>query len=399
MTPRRPWISRVRLLALVTLVLVGPALYEYSRTATGSSVGRASAATCASAVNLPASIPIDGAPLASGQFDESCHYLYLANPNRNRIEAYDVTTGSLDSPIAVGAGPRYFAITPDGTTMYVSNSGENTISVVDLTTRIELRRLVVPPDQYRGDNPGSIALANNGLAMFLTKADPLGYHGCCGVMELNLTTETIRWREELGNSHPDASSLVASSDGSSIMLVDSGTNWGFVQAYDSASDSWVHVNPMMDFVNPGGVSAAGGREVVASFYHTYVLEDDLTLAGTVDVGGWNIATSDDGRFGYAFDFEDPLLHVIDLVRFLEVIAVPVPERGYWGVDLSASGDLLASLTATGFMLVAPPHCAPGRAYCNARPVVADAGAAHRGLRCPGRPRAYPDARSNPRHRN
>src|SRR5262249_1851132 len=58
--------------------------------------------------------------------------LYIANPGMNRIEVFDMQRQQLLPPISVGQLPRSMAMGNDGNTLYVANSGSETISIVSL---------------------------------------------------------------------------------------------------------------------------------------------------------------------------------------------------------------------------------------------------------------------------
>jgi YVTN family beta-propeller protein len=53
-------------------------------------------------------------------------------PSRSPI--FDLATVTLATPIKVGTMPTAIAITADGTTGYVTNSGDGTITPIDLPT-------------------------------------------------------------------------------------------------------------------------------------------------------------------------------------------------------------------------------------------------------------------------
>lgn len=50
------------------------------------------------------------------------------------VTLIDTETNTVTASVPVGKEPRYVAVTPDGNRAYVSNSGDNTVSVLDLTT-------------------------------------------------------------------------------------------------------------------------------------------------------------------------------------------------------------------------------------------------------------------------
>ncbi len=64
--------------------------------------------------------------------DTARQRLYIASSGLNRVEVFDLRTRSLLPPIKVGQLPRSLAMSPDGLTLYVANSGGESISIVDL---------------------------------------------------------------------------------------------------------------------------------------------------------------------------------------------------------------------------------------------------------------------------
>lgn len=48
------------------------------------------------------------------------------------MEVFDTTTNQFTAPIKVGQLPRSLAMAPDGNTLYVANTGGESISIVDL---------------------------------------------------------------------------------------------------------------------------------------------------------------------------------------------------------------------------------------------------------------------------
>jgi hypothetical protein len=63
--------------------------------------------------------------------------LYIANSGMNRVEVFDMQAQQFLSPIKVGQLPHSLAIGTDGFTLYVANSGGETISMVDLDKGVQ----------------------------------------------------------------------------------------------------------------------------------------------------------------------------------------------------------------------------------------------------------------------
>ena len=131
-------------------------------------IGTASAqpVPCNLTFTSPLVVPTIGTP-GDVIVDDACRYVYLSNTSQNTVEVFSLQTLTRQTPIQVGSRPIGIDITPDGTRMYVANSGGENISLIDLTRRTELRRISLPSG-FAGDTPYSIAIASSGLALFST---------------------------------------------------------------------------------------------------------------------------------------------------------------------------------------------------------------------------------------
>lgn len=69
--------------------------------------------------------------------------LWAASVPTGNVFVYDIATGKVASPIAVGRFPNWIAFSPDGRYGCVSNTGSNDCSIVDRGTRKEIARVKV----------------------------------------------------------------------------------------------------------------------------------------------------------------------------------------------------------------------------------------------------------------
>jgi len=58
--------------------------------------------------------------------------LYVVNRGSNNVSVIDLSSQTTVATITVGSGPRDLVLSPDGRRMYVANSDENTITVIDM---------------------------------------------------------------------------------------------------------------------------------------------------------------------------------------------------------------------------------------------------------------------------
>ena len=205
--------------------------------------------------------------------DDACHYVYLTNPIQNRIEVFSLQTMTLEEPIQVGAQPAGLDITPDGTGLYVANSGGNNISVVSLARRVELRKVAVPTDTHSNDRPYSIAIANNGKAYFSSTFNGSGFGG--RVMELDLGTGESTHRTDAGpyGLTTQRTYVRASGDRSTITFAMLRVYAGTLLVYRTATNTFTQrsISPSVSdaamdstgstfFVPPGGYRPGRGSE-------------------------------------------------------------------------------------------------------------------------------------------
>lgn len=362
--------GRLRVLLGAAAVLSGVIFaVTYSSLPTSSS---ATGQPCSAGFAAPIFVPVDSAPLDEIRFDDGCTRLYISNPTKNQIEVYSLQAKSLEAPILVGSGPKGFDITPDGKTMYVANSGGTNISVVDLATKQELRRIDVPSG-FSNDRPLSIAIAANGLAFFSTTFSGSGFGG--RLMQLDLATDAVSVRHDfyIGGSTTEATFLRAGQDRSKIGVVVGDISSGPVFTYTSATNSFSGETDLGGCGYRGYVAsdAAGSRFLVGACPGTQVLDANLSLVGSIALGtsirSFGVALMPDGKFG--FRAVEAGVDILDLTRFLSIGTLPVgdllgsahPATYPARMAISADGGLLAVSTDHGFSVLAASTAPPATA--------------------------------------
>jgi DNA-binding beta-propeller fold protein YncE len=82
-------------------------------------------------------LPVGG-QIMDAAVDTTRRKLFLSNIETNRLEVFDLSTESFGTAIGVGSEPWGLAVTRDGQSMWVANSGGTNLSKVDLATRREI---------------------------------------------------------------------------------------------------------------------------------------------------------------------------------------------------------------------------------------------------------------------
>ena len=173
-----------------------------------------------------ARIPTGGDTPLSTVLTPDGRYLFITNSGSdqgfpdNRVSVVEVATHRVVAMIPVGAGPLDLAVASDGARVYVSNSRDLSVSVLDVETLRETARLAVPT---AGDGPFGIAVSRDGGRIFVTDID--------GGRVFSLASETgqILWQADVVAS---PRSLALSADGNQLYVA--GFNGG-ISALDAVT--------------------------------------------------------------------------------------------------------------------------------------------------------------------
>ncbi|MFE9889229.1 Ig-like domain repeat protein, partial [Streptomyces scopuliridis] len=89
---------------------------------------------------------------------------YVTNSGGNSISVIDTATNTVTATIPVGSTPLGVAITPDGLRAYVINSGGNSVSVINTVTNAVIATIPV------GSTPFGVAITPDGLRAYVTNS-------------------------------------------------------------------------------------------------------------------------------------------------------------------------------------------------------------------------------------
>jgi YVTN family beta-propeller protein len=150
-----------------------------------------------------------------------------------------LSNGSVGTPIPVGMNPRDIAISPNGTTAYVTNGGDNTVSVISIASGTVVKTIPLV-----GTMPNSIGITPDGLYAYVSDQ----FDGSVSV--LNLTSNTLSTTIPAIN-HPDG--LVVSPDGTKVYVAENGFTSGTTVAVISTVSNTV-VDRITVGYSPSGIT-------------------------------------------------------------------------------------------------------------------------------------------------
>lgn len=122
-------------------------------------------------------IPLGGFPLAVAALNvgpHAGHRVFVTSERDGNVAVVDPTDGSSVGSVETGALPAYVRLNAQGTRLYVSNSGSDTVSEVDTETLKVLRTFLLRPAAYRGlpgSTPLGLDLAPDGKRLFVAMGD------------------------------------------------------------------------------------------------------------------------------------------------------------------------------------------------------------------------------------
>src|SRR5437870_5527292 len=167
-----------------------------------------------------------------------------ANPNvvlvqnkaGNSISFVNTASMKSEQTVAVGRTPHEMAVSPDGSKAYVANTGENTVSVVDLTTRKELKKLM--SDDF--STPHVVAFTPDGRYVFVTS------EGRKKIVVIDGTKDEI------------ARAVETDQERTHMVVVSSDSRWAYFTNVTSATVSVFDVTAMKIVANiPAGKGVEG----------------------------------------------------------------------------------------------------------------------------------------------
>ena len=127
-----------------------------------------------------ADIPVGGGPLGLASQDRN--KVYVANERTGTlsvITATDAVTYKLTATIGIGREPRGVAVSPDGSKLYVTNTGSDDVSVIATATNTVTATILV------GHSPKGVAVTPDGSKLYVVN------EGSGSVSAIDTKTNTV----------------------------------------------------------------------------------------------------------------------------------------------------------------------------------------------------------------
>jgi uncharacterized protein (TIGR03437 family) len=247
--------------------------------------------------------PSAATPLPDLVYDQTRQRLYIANYGLNRVEVYDIQGQAFLTPIKVGQLPNSLALTPDGFTLYVANSGGETISIVNPDTMQVTGTVSYPPVAFNATTalslPSVIAFGLSGLQIMNTDGSLWKVVGTSAVPRPASVLLGGTLPVKLITPGATASLTMAATPAGEYILF--ATSTGIAYLYDATADDFVAEKTIFATTTQSGyigpvAAGPGGQYYVMG---GVLLNADLTIAGTNTAAGTYSAVAAAGTSTYS----------------------------------------------------------------------------------------------------
>jgi YVTN family beta-propeller protein len=270
---------------------------------------------------------------------------YITNSSDNTVSVIDTVTNTVVATVPVGATPVGVAVNPAGTFVYVANSFSNTVSVIDTVTNTVVATVPVGVFSF------GVAVNPAGTFAYVTNSDAVSVFDTANsiVSVIDTASNTVVATVRVGLSLPDflGQSLpgVAVNPAGTLVYVTNLVS-STVSVIDTVTNTVTATVPVGTATTPFGVAVnpAGTLVYVTNFASNTVSVINTasnTVVATVPVGVFprGVAVNPAGTFAYVANFLSHAVSVIDTVTNTVVATVPVG-AGPGGVAVNPAGTFV-----------------------------------------------------------
>lgn len=271
---------------------------------------------------------------------------YLTVPLLNEVAVLNLRTGTYGKPIPVGSNPHGIDITPDGKTLYVCDTGGQTISKVVIATR-KVTTITTPPG-FDSEKPYSIAVMNNGHAIYTTTFAGSGFGAHAYDLNLSTNASTVVTAIGINGQVTEATPVSRSADFATVGAVLGDDSGGPFNVYIAATGNAAS-GSLNAFISSSSLDGDGSTMLIDG---RYVIDAPAAaLLGTINDPGGNSVLNSTGSTGWVLETQSVVK--LNVKRFLtgKKISLPQPANGGAQLALSPSGTILVAETVGGATIV------------------------------------------------
>jgi hypothetical protein len=284
-------------------------------------------------------------PFADVVINPASTFAYFTVPTENEVAVLNLTTKKFGKPIPVGSEPVGIDIGPGGKTLWVADSGGQTISQVTIATGKV--KTITTPAGTSDDTPYSIVVLNNTTALYTTTFDGTGFGGNAYKLNLSTDASTVVTGIGIGGQVTEVTQMSRSGNygvAGAVLGDDSG---GPFDVYTAATGHVVS-GSLNNFIAYGTFNKAGTTFLIDG---SNVIDAATgTQLGTINDDCVGAALTASGTAGYCL--ESGSLVDLNVSRFLTGASTALPSgvTGTGELAISPNGDLLVGITSAGALI-------------------------------------------------
>lgn len=238
-------------------------------------------------------------------------------------DSITIVDNGVISSVAVGDGPEGVCVSPDGNTLYVANSSDDTVSVISVQTRAIIATVSV------GSSPNGIAITPNGTEVYVANFDS------DNVSVISTVSNTVTHTITVGNGAngvavtPSGTKVYVSNFfGGTVTPITVSTHTAGSAIAVGSGPGGIATNPVFNYLY---VANFGSDDV-------YIIEtagDTVSASVTVGDGPEGLAVTPDGAYLYIANYNAGTVSVIEVDPSHTVIDTIAVNAQPWGVAVSS----------------------------------------------------------------
>ena len=252
--------------------------------------------------------------------DEARGLVYLTNSGFNRIEVFDIEKQHFVNPIPAGQMPHQMAMGGDGKTLYVGNTGGESIGIIDLDLQRVVDSVAFPPVQRSSTAapiyPRSLAMGYFGLQFLMSNGTlwkVVGNQALPRPADPNLIVPvTLTGCPNCG---------MIATPGNDFILTLSGNGTAYV--YDSTADAYVATRLLIPAPITGYYGLLGAGPGGA-----YFLVNGLIVNPSLTTIGGSATPGATGTTGGAAPGQPPVVSIVNTGNRNVAALVPLDDKRF-----------------------------------------------------------------------
>jgi hypothetical protein len=299
------------------------------------------------ATTPPSSVTVaeSSLPFENVVINPASTYAYFTVPSENEVAVLNLSTDEYGTPIPVGSDPQGIDITPNGKTLYVADSGGQTISKVTIATG-KVKTITTPAGGL-SDTPYSIVVLNNGSALYSTTFAGSGFGA--NVYDLNLSTgaSTEVTSFGLNGEVTELTQMSRSWNHKIAGAVLGDDSLGPFDIYTAATGDVVS-GQLNNFISYGSLNKKGTTYLIDG---SYVIDAATgSLLGTISDDCAGAVLNASGAGGYCLGSNAIVALNVSRFETGTSTAFPAGTTGTGQLAISPNGDLLVGITNDGAVI-------------------------------------------------